>query len=113
MIKIESLGSFWWIDERNKLYCRTPKIERPREDPINGRGTPLEDLKWQSFTRLELMSIDRSNFWARKYRKSIVGVLRIHYDGDMRSTPLGLGSWVHAPLTPEQFTFAQEVLSEK
>lgn len=43
-IKVESTGSFWWIDEVGMRYLRTPKHEGPRTDwPSDG---VLTDLMW-------------------------------------------------------------------
>lgn len=48
MIRIETEGSFWFINERESYYVRAPKGEGPREpgdwdDPEP--GNPLRDLE--------------------------------------------------------------------
>jgi hypothetical protein len=104
MIRVESIGSIWWIDEENMKYSRTPKVERPRDFPANGDGTPLKDLKWFPFTHWVLLPVAKKNFWERKYSRKVVGVVQIHYPGvTVRRTPLGTGCFVHAPVGPMEY----------
>ena len=113
MIKIESLGSFWFIDTQKETYTRTPKREKPREAPFDGGGTMLQDLQTFSYTRLEFIELEGDNFWATVYKQPIVAVLRFHYRGPVRNSPLGRGCWLHAPLTNEQYQLAKEQLYGK
>lgn len=50
-VRIESVGSIWFLDEAGGEYLRLPKTEGPRESPEGEDwGGPdaggLEDLKW-------------------------------------------------------------------
>lgn len=50
VIRIESSGSFWMIDEDRMVYMRMPKTEGPR-DKMLFEGSPwLDDLVWHPFT---------------------------------------------------------------
>lgn len=48
MIRVETEGSFWTIDEERMVYMRMPKEEAPRDN--SGRAEQLEDLRWHPFT---------------------------------------------------------------
>lgn len=54
MIKIETSGSYWFIDEDTKRYMRTPKEEKPRQ--WASEGTVLQDLVWHDFDSWEIRS---------------------------------------------------------
>jgi hypothetical protein len=111
MIKIESLGSYWFIDVAKQTYARTPKRESPRDNPGHtNRGTQMEDLKTFPFTRFQFIEVDPDNYWSKTYFLPVVAVLRLHYRGTVRDTPLGRGSWVHAPLTEDQYKLAKELM---
>lgn len=47
MIKVESRGSYWFIDQDLRRYLRMPKHEVPR-DPEWSLGK-LEDLVWHDY----------------------------------------------------------------
>ncbi len=55
-VKIESEGSYWWIDERSKEYMRLPKEEKPRERPEWGdeRAGALQDAIWHPYEEWKL-----------------------------------------------------------
>lgn len=53
-VKVESNGSFWWIDEGAMEYLRLPKVEAPRAEGWAPVGTTLEDGRWISFTSWEV-----------------------------------------------------------
>jgi hypothetical protein len=52
-LKVESSGSFWWIDEEAGEYMRMPKVEHPREYKhySDGRAGLLQDGVWHRMTR--------------------------------------------------------------
>lgn len=47
-IKVETKGSFFWLDEAAGEYLRLPKEERPRERPewSDERAGALQDAVW-------------------------------------------------------------------
>jgi len=101
MIKIESLGSFWFVDTHRRTYTRTPKTERPRPNPTHTNvGTALEDLVTFPYTKIEFIDLEEDNLWSAVSKASnnykIVAVLRFHTLSLPRKTPLGVGPWVHA-----------------
>lgn len=51
MLRIESLGSIWEIDEEMLRYRRWPKQEAPREKPewSDDRAGKLQDFVWHSY----------------------------------------------------------------
>ena len=51
-VKVESRGSFWWIDENLNQYLRLPKTEAGRERPEwgNTEAGLLRDAHWHDFT---------------------------------------------------------------
>lgn len=52
MLRIESVGSIWLIDEDLKRYMRMPKTEKPREPkPYYDQHESLDDLVWHSYSR--------------------------------------------------------------
>lgn len=52
IIRIETEGSWWLIDEANLRYCRFPKTEGGREHPEWGNEDAgrLQDAVWHAFT---------------------------------------------------------------
>lgn len=95
MIKIESRGSFWLIDEEAKKYLRMPKTESPREpgwwiDPQP--GDMLYDLEWHEYDRWEMVTDPEFTIWS-DYRLCTVAkedLPRLFiYTAD--------GSWLTAP----------------
>lgn len=112
IVKLESLGSYWFVDTVNKNWARTPKTENYRVNPDHaGVGTQLEDLQKFPYVSIEFVDLPPGNFWNERYRLIIIGAVRFVYDGLDRMTPLGNGPWVHAPMTQEQFDNAKELLS--
>jgi hypothetical protein len=108
MIKIESLGSFWFLDYNTMTYHHTPKVEDERPNGWGTKEGPLQDLAAHPFTRVELVTNDpRLKFW------HVPAALRIHYRGAVRDTPLGRGCFVHAPLTQAQYEEARLLLDGK
>lgn len=65
IVKIESRGSYWWINEDERVHMRLPKTEAPREREEwgNALAGKLQDAVWHEYESWEL--VDRS--------------LRIHY----------------------------------
>ena len=113
-IRIESLGSYWWINLDEEWYIRTPKEEKPRWNPRHaGIGTSLEDLKRFPFRKIALVPIDKKNYWSMKYNTDVVGVVRFWYNGQPRYTALGEGPWVHAPLTRRMYAEAEVLLADE
>jgi hypothetical protein len=57
VIKIESKGSIWTIDEDLKKYMRMPKHEQPREKPQWGdhRAGALQDFVWHEYEKWEIV----------------------------------------------------------
>lgn len=51
MVRIETMGSYWDIDEDLKKYRRWPKHEGPREIPEwgNAQAGPLQDFVWHHY----------------------------------------------------------------
>lgn len=50
MIRKETVGSYWIIDEDLKRYARFPKTEGPRENPEWGTTEgPLKDAEWHDY----------------------------------------------------------------
>lgn len=51
MVRIESVGSVWEIDEDDLRYRRWPKTEGPRENPEWGGpdAGALQDFVWHPF----------------------------------------------------------------
>lgn len=56
LVRIESEGSIWYLDEEHHTYRRTPRREGPREEPYlsTSQGTPLEDLTEHPYRSWEL-----------------------------------------------------------
>ena len=50
-LEIETLGSFWFFNEKEKLYLRAPKHEGSRLNPAWGdkRAGILQDLVWHPY----------------------------------------------------------------
>lgn len=51
MIRVETLGSMWLIDDVERRYCRFPKHEGPRDRPEWGGpdAGALQDIVWHDF----------------------------------------------------------------
>jgi hypothetical protein len=51
MVRVETVGSVWLIDETEGRYCRFPLEEKPRERAEWGdeRAGDLQDLVWHDF----------------------------------------------------------------
>lgn len=58
-IRIETEGSYWFLDEITQEYMRTPKFEAPRENPEWGNADAgvLEDAVWHPYVRWEYRPI--------------------------------------------------------
>lgn len=52
-MRVETKGSFWWLDESAHEYMRLPKHEAPRERPewSDERAGVLQDAVWHPFER--------------------------------------------------------------
>jgi hypothetical protein len=86
IIRVETLGSWWLIDEVNLRYCRFPKTEGGRERPEWGdeRAGMLQDAIWHEFT-------------GRWHHSAATG-LQLETHTDDNGTPIG----IYAPPTIEQ-----------
>lgn len=108
MIRIESEGSFWFINERESYYIRVPKREGPRkpgtwEEPEP--GNPLRDLEqhymedWRIIpTREDTKNSDQPEWacrQARQYHRDFFPILVI---------AIGSGIVVSAPGAREPST---------
>lgn len=58
LVRVESDGSFWEIDEDLMRYRRWPKAEKPREDPDwgNENAGALQDLVWHDYVSWRIRS---------------------------------------------------------
>lgn len=66
MIKIESKGSFWLIDEEAKKFVRMPKTEQQREPGWWREPEPgdlLYDLEWHDYHRWEMVTDPEFTIW--------------------------------------------------
>lgn len=91
VIRIETDGSYWFVDERDQSYVRTPKGERERE-PGNWEepepGNPLHDLErhyleaWCIVPTWEDTHTGEYPYWAshraRRYSPNAFPILVMH-----------------------------------
>lgn len=60
-VKVETLGSFFWLDESAMAYARLPKHEAPRERPewSDERAGVLQDAVWHPMVAWRIGTIPR------------------------------------------------------
>lgn len=85
-VRVETVGSYWWLDDDAGEYLRTPKIEAPRDET---RG-PLVDLVWHPMVR-----------WERQAHP-VDPRLRILVPDDGTPGPWPHPVWITAPLVVDR-----------
>lgn len=81
--RVETQGSYWFLDEVRRVYMRVPKREGPRErgpwrEPVPGDS--LHDLEWHEFISWEVRTepfVFRLNGRLRHYEPDAFPVLVI------------------------------------
>ena len=88
IVRVESLGSVWEIDENLNRYRRFPKTETGREKPewSDERAGALQDAVWHDFTGdWEIRKRPIVVEWDWVEDRPVMGaqsILVIHLDGD-------------------------------
>lgn len=100
-IKVESKGSYWWLDETSGEYLRLPKEEKPRDDPSWGsdEAGPLQDAVWLPMSAWHLGKNPHrermEDAYVAAYGWDALDLFPPAEDGLIIDTPDGL--WVWAP----------------
>lgn len=102
-IKVESKGSYWWLDEAAGEYLRLPKEEKPRGDPTWGSqdAGALQDAVWLPMTGWRLgknPTRERmENELVAAYGRDALDLFLDTPDGLIIDVPGDNGPWVWAP----------------
>lgn len=103
IVRVESVGSIWEIDEDDLRYRRWPKEESPREDPTWGDETQgaLQDFVWHKMTRRPYTVPVWG--WGDATGRLVIPV------PEHRKTTGGMADCVSAPLLPAEYERCKEI----